>query len=129
MKRFIAFFALIVGLSVFAGFRAEQQPEFKFEKETNDFGKIAQGKPVSYDFKFTNTGEAPLILTAVEPSCGCTVAKFTKIPIKKGETGTISVTYNAAAPGSFNKALTVKSNAKTPVKYLYIKGEVVPAES
>lgn len=129
MKRFITLCALVMGFAVMTALRADQQPEFKFEKETNDFGKIAQGKPVSYDFKFVNTGDEPLILTNVEPSCGCTVAKFTRTPVKKGETGVISVTYNAAAPGSFNKALTVKSNAKTPVKYLYIKGEVVPQES
>jgi hypothetical protein len=45
--------------------------------------------------------------------------------VKKGETGVITVTYNAAAVMPFNKAITVKSNAKTPVKWLYIKGEVL----
>ncbi len=129
MKKFITVCAVIMGFAVMTALRADQQPEFKFEKETNDFGKIAQGKPVSYDFKFTNLGDQPLIIGDVQSSCGCTVPKFTSTPIKKGETGVISVTYNAAAPGSFNKALTIKSNAKTPVKYLYIKGEVVTSET
>lgn len=103
----------------------QQQPEFKFDKETYDFGKIPQGKPVSVDFKFTNVGEEPIIITNVESTCGCTVPEYTKTPIKKGESGVIKVTYNAAAAMPFSKAITIKSNAKTPVKSLYIKGEVV----
>ena len=103
----------------------QQEAEFKFDKESYDLGKIPQGKPVTVDFKFTNTGEAPIIITNVESTCGCTVPKFTSTPVKKGETGVITVTYNAAAVMPFNKAITVKSNAKTPVKWLYIKGEVL----
>ncbi|MFM6976938.1 MAG: DUF1573 domain-containing protein [Sphingobacteriaceae bacterium] len=121
---FCAFALVFVGLSAMKGF---QQPEFKFDKETYDFGKIPQGTPVSVDFKFTNTGDEPIIITNVESTCGCTVPKFTSTPVKKGESGTISVTYNAAAVMPFSKAITVKSNAKTPVKVLYIKGEVVAA--
>jgi len=98
--------------------------EFKFEKETHDFGKIEQSKPVSYDFKYTNSGDAPIIVSEVKPSCGCSVAEFTKTPVKPGETGTITVTFNAAAKGPFTKQFTVRSNTKTPVKTLTIKGAV-----
>ncbi len=101
-------------------------PEFKFEKETHDFGKISKGKPVTVEFKFTNVGDEPLIISAVEPNCTCIIVKFTSTPVKKGETGTIDVTYNAADAIPFSKAITVKSNARTPVKLLYIKGEVIP---
>jgi len=69
----------------------------------------------------------PLILTNVQPTCGCTVADFTKTPVKKGDKGVIKITYNAAVPAPFNKSIVVTSNAKTPQKYLSIKGEVVAA--
>lgn len=98
--------------------------EFKFEKETHDFGTIPQNKPASYDFKFSNTGDAPIIISEVKPSCGCSVAEFTKTPVKPGEAGTVKVTYNAAAKGPFTKQFTIKSNTKTPVKTLTIKGNV-----
>ena len=98
--------------------------EFKFEKETHDFGTIPQNQPASYDFKFSNNGDAPIIISEVKPSCGCSVAEFTKTPIKPGESGTITVTYNAAAKGPFTKQFTVKSNTKTPVKTLAVKGNV-----
>jgi hypothetical protein len=127
MKKIVFLFTLatlFVGLSAM---KFQQEAEFKFDKETYDFGKIPQGKPVTVDFKFTNTGEAPIIITNVESTCGCTVPKFTSTPVKKGEAGVITVTYNAAAVMPFSKAITVKSNAKTPVKMLYIKGEVLAA--
>ncbi|NQD71804.1 DUF1573 domain-containing protein [Sphingobacterium shayense] len=98
--------------------------EFKFEKEAHDFGSIPQNQPASYDFKFSNNGDAPIIISEVKPSCGCSVAEFTKTPVKPGESGTITVTYNAAAKGPFTKQFTVKSNTKTPVKTLTVKGNV-----
>ncbi|WP_207426017.1 DUF1573 domain-containing protein [Pedobacter sp. SYSU D00535] len=129
MKKLLTLCAVILGFTLVTAMRADEKAEFKFEKETNDFGKIAQGKPVSYEFKFTNVGDQPLIIENVESSCGCTVPKYTSTPIKKGDSGVISVTYNAAAIGPFTKAVTIKSNAKTPVKLLYIKGEVTSASS
>jgi len=98
--------------------------EFKFEKETHDFGKIPAGKPVSYEYKFNNTGDEPIILTDVQPTCGCSVAEFTKTPVKPGDAGTIKVTFNAETKGPFTKSFIVKSNTKTPVKTLTIKGIV-----
>ncbi len=98
--------------------------EFKFEKETHDFGKIPLNKPVSYEYKFTNSGDEPIIISDVQPTCGCSVAEFTKTPVKPSEGGTIKVTFNAAAKGPFTKSFIVKSNTKTPVKTLTIKGIV-----
>lgn len=129
MRKLMILCAVLVGFTTMTAMQADNKAEFKFEKETYDFGKIPQGKPVSAELKFTNSGEEPLIISAVQPTCGCTVANYTKTPVKKGESGSITLTYNAAAVGPFNKAVTVKSNARTPVKYLYIKGEVVSAAS
>ena len=127
MKKLIVLFTFVLGLSVAAV--AQNNPaEFKFEKETHDFGKIPLTKPVSVNFKFTNIGDMPLIITKVETTCGCTVPTYTKTPLKKGESGVISVTYTpAGSPLPFSKSITVTSNAKTTTKVLYIKGETVAA--
>lgn len=129
MKKIIILFAVLIGFTVASAFKIDAQPEFKFVSETHDFGKITQGKPVTYEFKFTNVGNQPLIISNVESTCGCTVPEYTKTPIKKGESGSIKVTFNAAVASPFTKGVTVKSNAKTPVKVLYIKGEVVAGTS
>lgn len=129
MRKLIVLIGIVAGaaflLSNTANAQAVSKSEFKFENESHDFGKITQGNPVTHNFIFTNVGTEPIIITEVRPSCGCSVAEFTKNPVKPGETGTISVKFDAAAKGPFTKHLTVRSNTKTPVKTLVIKGEVV----
>jgi len=127
MKRLIILLSFILGVTVATN--AQTKPaEFKFEKESHDFGKIPLGKPVSVEFKFTNIGDEPLIITKVETTCGCTVPEYTQTPIKKGGAGVIKVTYNpAGSPLPFSKSITITSNAKTTTKVLYIKGETVAA--
>lgn len=125
MKRLLILCAVFVGFTTMANAQTDNKAEFKFEKETHDFGKIPQGKPVTIAFKFTNTGTEPLIISDVESTCGCTVPEYTKTPVKKGESGIITVTYNAQAVAPFSKPVIIKSNARTPVKSLYIKGEVI----
>lgn len=129
MKNILTICAVVLGFIAFTAMQTDKAAEFKFEKEAHDFGKIPQGKPVSVDFKFTNVGEEPLIITDVVPTCGCTTKEYTKTPVKKGESGVVTLTFNAAVVGAFSKGITVKSNAKTPVKVLYIKGEVVASSS
>ncbi len=97
---------------------------FKWEKTTHEFGAIAQGKPVTAEFKFTNSGTAPLIISAAQGSCGCTVADYTKEPVAPGKTGIVKATFNAAAMGPFTKTVTLTSNAGTTPVTLTIKGEV-----
>lgn len=102
---------------------------FTEKDNTFDFGTIPQGTPVTHVFYVKNTGKAPLVLTNVAPSCGCTTPEWPKDPIKPGATAPIKVTYNAASPGTFTKNITVNSNATvTPTTVLYIKGEVKPVE-
>ncbi|KIO76816.1 hypothetical protein TH53_12915 [Pedobacter lusitanus] len=125
MKKLIILLTFVLGVTV-TSFAQSKPAEFKFEKETYDFGKIPLTSPVSVEFKFVNVGDEPLILTKVETTCGCTVPTYTQTPIKKGESGLIKVTYTpAGSPLPFSKSITINSNAKTPTKVLYIKGETV----
>ena len=127
MKKLIVLLTFVLGVTL-TTFAQSKPAEFKFDKESFDFGKISLTKPVTVDFTFTNVGDAPLILTKVETTCGCTVPKYTQTPVKKGESGKITVTYTpAGSPLPFSKSITVTSNAKTTTKVLYIKGETVAA--
>lgn len=96
-----------------------------FTETVHDYGTIDQGSDGSYEFKFTNDGKSPLILNNVRSSCGCTVPSWTKEPVQPGKEGTIKVKYNTAIAGSFNKSVTVNSNAKNSSVVLQIKGNVV----
>ncbi|RZK79718.1 MAG: DUF1573 domain-containing protein, partial [Pedobacter sp.] len=78
MRKLIMLFTLVFGIGVAAN--AQTKPaDFKFEKETHDFGMLTGNKPVSYDFKFVNVGDEPLIISKVEASCGCTVPEYTTV--------------------------------------------------
>jgi len=125
MKKIISFLILAVSFVSLTSMVIQNKAEFKFEQETHDFGKIPQGTPVSYEFTFTNTGTEPLIISKVESTCGCTVPEYTNTPINPGAQGKIKVTFDAAAAMPFSKMVTIRSNAKTPVKALYIKGNVL----
>lgn len=110
------------------GLMFAQQPVITFEKTDHDFGKIneADGR-VTTIFTFKNEGMAPLVLSNVRASCGCTTPNWTKTPIEPGQTGDIAVTYNPnGRPGRFQKTITVTSNASTPTTKLTIRGEVIP---
>src|SRR5476651_1894515 len=73
---------------------ASEAPVMKFEKETHDFGKIKSGDKVTYDFKFTNAGRLPLIITDAQASCGCTRPEWPHNPVNPHESGAIKVTFN-----------------------------------
>ena len=108
---------------------SEKMAEIKFDSLTHDFGKFPADDPVlKCTFRFTNTGDAPLIIHQAISSCGCTVPAYTKDPIKPGESGTIDVTYNGKGKfaGRFKKSITIRSNAhETPVVRLTIEGDML----
>lgn len=92
---------------------------------TLDFGKIEQGKPVNAEFEFKNPSMVPLIISSVRPTCGCTIADYPKEPVQPGKSGKISVTFNAASSGFFQKSIVVSTNATEGNVSLIIKGEVI----
>ncbi len=101
------------------------------KEDVYDFGKIPQGKPVHHVFIVTNTGKTALKLANVQASCGCTTPEWDKeTPIPAGTDGKITVGYNAASEGAFNKLITITYN-ETQSKQITIKGEVwkTPAAS
>ena len=91
------FLLLTLSLSLFSGFVKADSPapsKIKFDTLEHDFGNMPQGKPVSYDFGFTNTGAEPLVLENVKASCGCTTPTWTKEPVMQEKKGNIKAQYN-----------------------------------
>jgi hypothetical protein len=95
------------------------------DKETHDYGTIKQGANGECTFTVTNTGDAPLIITTCQGSCGCTVPQCDTAPIKPGASSTITVKYDTNRVGPINKSVTINSNAvNAPSKVVTIKGTV-----
>ena len=101
-------------------------PSFSFEKTEHDFGQIKDGDVVTHTFKFTNTGEAPLIIQDAKATCGCTVPSYPRQPIPVGGTGEIVVKFDSSnKPGVQNKTVTLTANTYPSVNKLNIKSVVV----
>ena len=123
MKQIITFlFVGLFGLSLSA---QDKIAKIEFESETIDYGTINKGADGIRVFKFKNTGTAPLIITRVKSSCGCTVPKKPDEPVLPGMTGEIEVKYDTNRVMPIRKTITVTSNAETPTIALKIKGLVV----
>ncbi|MDX2245980.1 MAG: DUF1573 domain-containing protein [Bacteroidia bacterium] len=103
---------------------AQEDSKIKFEKTTHDFGNLAKDAPAVYSFKFTNTSEAPVVLSRVKASCGCTTPSWTKESVAPGKTGEINVEYNTSRVGPFTKTVTVTYDTLAKPVILYIKGNV-----
>jgi hypothetical protein len=100
-----------------------------FESLTHDFSTITVGGDGNCVFKFKNEGIAPLNLTNVQASCGCTTPSWTREPVMPGMSGEIKVHYDTNRMGTFSKTITVTSDAENSPVILKISGEVKPANN
>ncbi len=125
MKKIVL--VLFVGLLAISLKAQEKAAKIEFKSDTVDYGQIEKGDDGTRVFEFTNTGNAPLIISKVNSSCGCTIPKSPKDPILPGKTGEIQVKYDTQRVGPIRKAITVISNADTPTVVLKIKGDVKDA--
>lgn len=97
-----------------------------FNTDTHDFGTVPEGPAATYEFKFKNKSKEPILLQRVQASCGCTTPTYSKEPVLPGKEGIIKASFNTQGrAGTFDKKITVVSNAGT--KVLTIKGEVEKA--
>jgi len=121
---------LFIGLISFSVTAQEKIAKIEFKTDVIDYGTIEKGANGVRTFEFTNTGNAPLIISKVSSSCGCTVPKKPDDPIMPGETGEIQVKYDTNRVMPIRKTITVMSNSDTPTIALKIKGEVIdPSKS
>ena len=116
---------LFVGLISLTVNAQEKVAKIEFKETTIDYGTIEKGANGLRTFEFTNTGDAPLIISKVSSSCGCTVPKKPEKPIMPGEKGEIEVKYDTNRVMPIRKTITVLSNADTPTVSLKIKGNVI----
>ena len=111
---------LFIGLIGFSVNAQDKVAKIEFKETTIDYGTIEKGANGVRTFEFTNTGDAPLIVSKVSSSCGCTVPKKPKEPIMPGMSGEIEVKYDTKRVMPIRKTITVISNAETPTVALKI---------
>jgi hypothetical protein len=99
-----------------------------FEETVYNFGKILESKgKVSHTFIFWNRSNAPVAIEGIAAGCGCTTFSYAKEPVRPGEMGKITVTFNPLyRPGFFSKEIIIFSNSRTNINRVWVKGNVIP---
>ncbi|WP_339876573.1 DUF1573 domain-containing protein [uncultured Algoriphagus sp.] len=119
------FFALVFAFNVNA--QEQSGAAITFKEKSIDFGDITQGDKVSHTFELTNTGTAPLVISNVAVTCGCTATSWPKEPIAPGKTSEIKVSFNSAGKmGKQNSVVRVYSNASEPIEKVSLISNVLP---
>ena len=107
---------------------AEGTPKMTFAEEMHDFGTINEGDVVEHTFKFTNTGDAPLVITNAKGSCGCTVPSWPKEAIAPGAEGEMTVKFNSRnKPNNQMKTVRITTNTASGQEMIKIQAFVNPA--
>jgi Protein of unknown function (DUF1573) len=129
-KVMLAVTALLVSATMFAQNAVQKKAEdvVKFKDVTYNFGKIKQSVPVTHDFVFSNTSDKPVIIESATASCGCTTPVYPQTPIAAGKSDKITAGFNAAAPGPFNKTISVKVAGIDAPLEIRITGDVLTSE-
>jgi LEA14-like dessication related protein len=128
LKPIFCTFTFLFLCAEYHSLNAQPFAEILFEKMDYGFGRIKEeGGLVTYEFKFNNTGNIPLVIQGVNASCGCTTPEWSREPVLPGKTGFIKVSFNPdQRPGIFTKSITVNANIPKGTRVLTISGEVVP---
>jgi hypothetical protein len=113
---------LFVGMIGYA--TQAQVAKITFEETTIDYGEVAKGSDGVRTFRFTNTGDAPLVIEDIKSTCGCTIPKKPTGPIMPGASDIIEVKYDTNRPGPIRRSISVYSNAEEPIMTLNIRGNV-----
>jgi len=129
MKKLLFFFVLAVAANtahgqILADAKTSTAKQLSWEALSYDFGVMEQNQAQSATFKFQNNTEEVVFIKSVKPSCGCTVADYTRSAIQPGEWAEIKANYNAAAIGQFRKTVQVTTSESEEVIVLTISGEV-----
>jgi hypothetical protein len=98
-----------------------------FDAPVQDFGEVPEGKIVNLKYRFTNTGDSPLIINKVTTDCGCTASSFPQKPIAPGMSDHISVQFSTRGKeGVQEKRVSIVSNASEDEVILKFTGTVIP---
>ena len=102
-------------------------PVLEFDKSEHDFGQLEARQNVETVFSYKNNGDAPLVITNISSSCGCTIPKdWSREPLAPGESGKFTVKFNGSGSGNVSKTVTVTANTEKGREVVKVKAFVKP---
>jgi len=108
MKKIIFLLSIILFSSPGFSQTQSEDPSVQWETKSKDFNTIKTGTVAEFTFRVKNTSNSTLVISSAAPSCGCTASSYTTTPIKPGESGSVTASYNTEGrPGFFYKSVRV----------------------
>ncbi len=106
---------------------ASKFPVLEFDKKEHDFGEIESKTKVTTVFSYKNTGDAPLVITNIKSTCGCTVPQdWSREPLEPGASGQFSVQFNGSGTNKVSKTITITANTEKGSETVNITAFVKP---
>lgn len=99
--------------------------ELRLSETEYDFGDIPRrGGDLCCEITFTNTGDAPLVVTRLVTSNSCLKASCSRRPVAPGDCGVIRIVYQPikSEPGAFNRIIRIGSNAVAGDTHITVRG-------
>ncbi len=116
-------FVLTFLFACLAGFG---QARIKFVDAKKNFGFVKKGEKVVLQYKFTNEGNQPLVITETKVECSCTTVKWPKDPIAPGQKATVEVTFDTTSTyDRQDRTVEIFSNASSSPAKIRFKGVVL----
>jgi hypothetical protein len=117
MKKLVLILVMALFASVLHAQTSSSGPVLAFKEKEVNFGNIVQGTKVEHTFVFENKGTAPLIISNVAVTCGCTATSWPKEPIAPGQSSSMKISFNSAGKmGAQNSVVRIYSNATEPIE-------------
>jgi len=102
-------------------------PVLEFDKKVHDFGELMAKTKVETVFKYKNTGNAPLVITNIKSTCGCTVPKgWSREALEPGGEGEFTIGFNGSGTNKVTKAITITANTEKGTEVVQITAFVKP---
>ena len=135
MKKILLMLLIALLPNLAAADPKEKTPQGKarlrLHETSHHFGDVARrGGDLVYEVRFTNEGDAPLVLTRVVTSCSCLKAHFHRRPVAPGDEGSIHIVYEPqkSEPGVFNKVIQIYSNTADGRQVFTVQGNALDEE-
>jgi hypothetical protein len=104
---------------------SDSAAEISFDTLVKDLGTIREGERIIAYYDYSNTGDAPLIITGIKAGCGCTVPEWKKDPLAPGDSENFKVVFDSRGKSGLQDIrITVRSNAINSALDLRLKSSV-----
>lgn len=98
------------------------KPKVKWNTQIHDFAYLPIGQAATYEFNYTNIGNAPLKIENIRISTSWAKGQYSPALVKAGANGKIILVVAPPKEGDFNVYLRVTSNTEKLVHVLTAKG-------